>query len=56
VSQTIWSDGQPNTLRALAVDGAGNVILAGSTTVGSGALSRFFVVKLTPAHAAGADL
>jgi hypothetical protein len=55
VSQTIWSDGQPNNLQALAVDGAGNVILAGSTPLQFGALSRFFVVKLTPGQAGGAD-
>jgi hypothetical protein len=56
VSQTIWSDGQPNELQALAVDSADNLILAGSTTLQLGALSRLFVVKLAPGQTVGADL
>jgi hypothetical protein len=49
VSQTVWSDGQPSDLRALAVDGAGHLIVAGSTSLPFAAsLSRFFVVKLAP--------
>jgi hypothetical protein len=46
VSRTVWTDGQLNDLRALAVDGAGNLIVAGSTSGQFGVLSRLFVVKL----------